>query len=386
MGLLKETHLVLFFMRGNSLRLWDTFGLLDREVRLYRELLPHLRSITFVTHGDIRDRRYTDRLNGIRLVCDAWRYPKIGDALGLVLGFGDEFFLLPKLHLLNEHGPMVIKSDQVKGAYIALKAARLFRKKFIARCGYLHSEFMERAYGPNSPRVQRARRLERKIFTAADRVVVTAPTMRQIVVQRYQVPAECVKVIPNYIETERFRPISNQRSQLRRICFVGRLEREKNLFALLQSLKGLDVELVLVGNGSLLERLREEANSTAVSVRFLGNVQNRRLPDILNSSTLFILPSFHEGQPKALLEAMACGLPVIGTNVPGIREVIRHRETGFLCGTTPGEIRAAIQNVLSDAKLRDRMGSRARQFIVEQCALDKVVKMELAILEEVLRE
>lgn len=386
MEFLKETNLVLFFMRGSSLRLLDTFGLLDREVALYRELRPHLRSITFVTHGDIRDWRYINRLDGIRLVCGAWRYPIMGDALGLVFGFGDEFFLVPKLHLLNQHGPMVIKSDQVKGAYIALKAARLFRKKFIARCGYLNSEFVEGVFGPNSPRVQRARRLERKIFTEADRVVVTTPAMRQIVVQRYQARAEQVKIIPNHVETDRFRPMSNQRSQPTRICFVGRLEREKNLFALLKSLKGLHVELVLVGNGSLLERLREEANSNVVSVRFLGNVQNQRLPDILNSSTLFVLPSFHEGQPKALLEAMACGLPVIGTNVPGIREVIRHRETGFLCGTTSGEIRAAIQEVLSNAKLRDRMGRRARQFVVEQCALDKVVKMELALLEEVLSE
>jgi glycosyltransferase involved in cell wall biosynthesis len=83
---------------------------------------------------------------------------------------------------------------------------------------------------------------------------------------------------------------------------------------------------------------------------------------------------------------MACGLPVIGTDVPGIRELIRHRETGYLCGTSPQEIRAAIQDVLDDMDLRTRMGCNAREFVVENFALEQVVEMELALLEEVSRE
>jgi glycosyltransferase involved in cell wall biosynthesis len=304
----------------------------------------------------------------------------------MLFGFGDEFLLIPKLHLLNHRGSMVIRSNQVKGAYVAMKTARLFRKKFVARCGYLLSELMEGTYGPTSPRVQKARKLEEKVFTTADQVVVTTETMRHIVVERYQVPAEQVMVIPEYVETDRFCPKSDQSGKQNRICFVGRLEREKNLFSLLEGVRDLNVELIVVGSGSLLEELRAKTNSNGLSVKFLGNVQNRRLPDILNSCSTLILPSFHEGQPKVLLEAMACGLPVIGTNVRGIRDVVRHGENGILCGITAVEIRAAIQELLGDAKLRQWLGRNARRFVVEHCALDKVVKMELEMLQEVLSE
>ena len=98
---------------------------------------------------------------------------------------------------------------------------------------------------------------------------------------------------------------------------------------------------------------------------------------------MFILPSLYEGHPKALLEAMACSRPVIGTDVIGIRELIRHRETGYLCGTSPEEIRAAIQDVLSDADLRNHMGHNAQEFVLEHFALERVVEMELALLSEV---
>lgn len=112
-------------------------------------------------------------------------------------------------------------------------------------------------------------------------------------------------------------------------------------------------------------------------------VSHIELPYCLNQASLLVLPSFHEGHPKALPEAMTCGLAVIGTEVPGIREVIRHDERGYLCGSSPEEIRSAIQDVLGDADLRVRMGRNAREFVVEHFALERVVEMELALLSEV---
>jgi len=375
MAHLKEAHLVLFFTRGISLKTWNDVGMLDREVALYRALRQHLRAITFVTYGDVRDLRHVKQLNGIRIICNILRLPQRLYSR-----------VLSDVYPMLWEGPVVFKSNQIPGADVALEASRRFRKKFIARCGYLYSEFMEREHGSSSRQAQRARILERKVFTAADRVVVTTLAMRHSVVQRYQIPAEHVIVIPNYIETSLFRPISNGSISLKRICFVGRLEEQKNLFALLEAVRGLDVELVMVGSGRLSERLRKEVNFRGLAVRFLGNVQHRELPKILNNAEAFVLPSFYEGHPKALLEAMACGLPVIGTDVPGIREIIRHRETGFLCGTSSDEIRAAIQETLSDRDLRTRMARNAREFIVEHFTLEQVVKMELALLKDVLRE
>ncbi len=138
----------------------------------------------------------------------------------------------------------------------------------------------------------------------------------------------------------------------------------------------------MIGSGPLGERLQEEVSINKLPVNFLGNVPHRQLPEILNNVSLFILPSYYEGHPKALLEAMACGLPVIGTDVTGIRELIHHRETGYLCGTSAGEIRVAIKEVLSDIDLCNYMGRNARNYVVEHFKLERVVEMELALLEE----
>jgi glycosyltransferase involved in cell wall biosynthesis len=97
---------------------------------------------------------------------------------------------------------------------------------------------------------------------------------------------------------------------------------------------------------------------------------------------VFILPSHFEGHPKTLIEAMACGLPVIGADTPGINNLIRHGETGFLCGTEPEQIREAIVSVLGDAGLRQRLGRNARDEAMATFSLDAIVQKELAVLEE----
>lgn len=352
------------------MKTWDDIGLLDREVALYRALRSHLRSISFVTYGDARDLVYAKRLDGIRVVCNRWKLPKC-------------FYtrLISHLYPMSWRGEVVFRSNQVRGADIPLRSALRFGKKFIARCGYLPSNIERWRYGGVSHEVQRAQQLEAKVFQAADRVVVTTAAIRQTIVERYGVEKEKVRIIPNYVDTLRFRPLPVSR-QNNLLCCVGRLEKEKNIQSLLDAITGLDVELAVIGGGDLREALIARAQKNRLPVHFLGNVANAELPAYLNKASAFILPSHIEHHPKALLEAMACGVPVIGTNVPGIRELIAHGETGYLCDTSPEGISTAIQDVLADADLRARMGRNAREFVVEHFALEKIVKMELALLEE----
>jgi glycosyltransferase involved in cell wall biosynthesis len=136
----------------------------------------------------------------------------------------------------------------------------------------------------------------------------------------------------------------------------------------------------VIGDGPLRQALAEKATRDGVHVRFLPSQPHGKLPHFLKQADLFVLPSYWEGHPKALLEAMACGLPVVGADVPGIGEVIRHGETGYLCDTSPAGIRAALQDVMADAALRARLGQNARQFVVENFSLDRVLDLELNLL------
>jgi glycosyltransferase involved in cell wall biosynthesis len=212
-----------------------------------------------------------------------------------------------------------------------------------------------------------ARRLERQAFRAADAVIVAAEADRRTIIDRYGLEPGPLHVIPNYVDTAVFRPMPEVTRDPGRITFIGRLDVQKNLSALLEAVEGLPgVELTVVGAGPLREPVHAAARRGSASVTFLGTRPHMELPALLNRSAVFVLPSLYEGNPKALIEAMACGVPVIGTRVPGIQELLVHRETGYLCGT--------------DAALRARIGSGAVAYVREHCSLDAAVDRELAIL------
>lgn len=365
----RPPHLVLFFTRGMSLKAWDDVGMFDREVALYRTLRPSLAGVTFVTYGGADDLDYAGRLDGIRIVCNRhdlsleWYLRQVRWILRLARG-----------------SRTVVKSNQVTGADLALEAARRAGRRFIARCGYLLSDFAERQGGEGSPGAAAARDLERRVFTGADHVIVTTAAMRDRVRRDYGVADARVTVVPNYVETERFRPEPSPQRKPNRLVFIGRLDTQKNPLALVEAVAGLDVELVMVGAGPLREPIEGMIRERGLPVSLLGNVPNRDLPALLNSAALFVLPSHYEGHPKALLEAMACGLPVVGADAPGIRELIRHGENGYLCRADAAGLRAAITELLGNPALMARLGQQARGFVEEGFSLARVARRELDLL------
>ena len=168
------------------------------------------------------------------------------------------------------------------------------------------------------------------------------------------------------------------------MCFVGRLDTQKNLESLLDALRGLpDVRLTVVGEGPLRSALEARARAHGVHAEFIGRVAHSDLPTVLNRSEVFVLPSHYEGNPKALVEAMACGLPVIGARSPGIKEIVIHGETGFLCGTSPAEIRSAVLEVSNDPALRERIRQGGLQYVQQSCSLTFAAERERAVLASI---
>jgi glycosyltransferase involved in cell wall biosynthesis len=352
---------------GMSLAVWDELGVFEREVELYRRLRPHLASITLVTYGGNRDLRLGDRLPGISILCNQWRLPGVVHRWRVGRLFGG-----------MRSGRLVVKSNQMQGADVALRAALSAGGAFVARCGYMLSDFTARTLGAEHPSARADRKLEARVFRCAQRCVVTTESMAATVAA-YGVERERVHVIPNYVDTERLSPAAAA-IQSARVCFVGRFDEQKNLFALVDSMAGIDAELVLVGDGPQAEALRARAAERGVRAEFTGRVPHAKLADVINGSSVFVLPSHFEGHPKALLEAMSCGAAVLATEVPGIREVVRHGETGWLCGTGAADLAAGLRTLLADPPLRARLGRAAREQILYECALDRVVDLELDVI------
>jgi glycosyltransferase involved in cell wall biosynthesis len=362
---------ILFFTYRVSLRTWVEQGIAARETEVYRRLLPRLGRIAFVTYGD-GDAALEPALGGIRVLP---RPARVGMAAMSVLA--------PWLYRREIRAAAVLKTNQASGAWTAVVAKWLFRKPLIVRCGYPWSF----NYARESPRWWRralVRRLERLAVRAADRVVVTSAAAGEYLVREHGLDAARVRVVPNAIDVARFAPDPAAVRDKGCVVFVGRLAPEKNLGALVEAVARVPgARLRLVGDGPERAALEVAARRAGAHVEFTGAVTNDTVPRLLHSGALFALPSRYEGQPKALLEAMACGMPVLGADVPGIREAVRHGETGWLCAPDADSLAAALRALLEDGGLRERLGRQARAAIEREHSVESVAERELAVIREV---
>ena len=364
-------QLVLFFTRGSSLKRWEEAGLLSRELAIYKGLQSEGVAITLVTYGNRDDLNFAVQIPGIKIICNRWSLPE-----------NWYIRLLPYLIRMTVGKKWIGKSNQTLGADIGLTVTRRAGQKFIARAGYLFSLNAERSHGSDSKEARYARVLEKEVFEHADRIVVTTKAIANEVKRRYFILDPKIVVIPNYVDTDLFFPGSREKGDGNRICYVGRMVAAKNFLTLLEAISDLSASLFVVGTGPLLEVAKQKAHKQKNNVTFWGNVPNNKLPQILNQCNLFVLPSLYEGHPKSLLEAMACGLPVIATNVPGNNDLIRHEIDGYLCGSSPGEIREAIRRLMGDKALCQRLEKNARARVVKEFSLNRIVELEMNLLKE----
>jgi len=371
-GRLKNKSFALFFTAGVSLKTWHDIGMIDREVSIYNKLSKYFKHIYFFTYGDEEDLRFKPYLaDNISII------PKKHVSNNILYSF-----MLPLIHRDILKHIDVVKTNQMWGSWSAVLAKLLYRNKLVVRTGYMLSINALRSNAKSEIKWI-LRIVESIAYKFADGVITSSQTNFEYVEKNYR-PSGLHVVIPNYVETDIFKPMETPKKE-NSICFVGRLSQEKNLYALVEALEGLcPTSLDIIGSGPLLRGLKDFIEHNNINVNFLGNVPNHKLPEILNQHEVFILPSLYENMPKTLLEAMACGMPVIGTNVKGINEVIEHGKNGILCSTDPASIREAIMTLMKDEELRKKLGKNARRTIVRNYGLDKLVRKELELLERVI--
>jgi glycosyltransferase involved in cell wall biosynthesis len=371
----KNKRLALFFTKKISLGTWAQVGNLDRETALYKKLSEYLKEVSFVTYGGKEDKKFSDKLDNIKLMPIKWHKRQTLTILELMLKY------YPELRRTN-----ILKTNQIQGAEIPIWLKKRFGKKLITRCGYLHSYCTEKRT-KDKRKIEEAIQLEAKAFSSADLGIVTAKWQRDFVVENYNIDPEKVKIIPNYVLTDIFKPYSGFEKEFD-LIYVGRSDEGKNLRSLLEALiflkkKNKNLSLILIGGSYRDKNLRELAVQYKLNITFKDNVPNFKLPMFINRAKVFILPSKYEGHPKSLIEAMGCGLPCIGCDVTGINEVIDHMETGYLCGTNYKSIADALDVVVFDKPLQKELGKNAREYVLSNYSFDKIFKMEKEALREV---
>lgn len=202
-----------------------------------------------------------------------------------------------------------------------------------------------------------------------------------------------VKVIPNGVDSRFFLPRKEQRvgGDPTKILFVGRFHRQKNLVFLLEQLARLRAadpqgwRLALVGDG-------EERASIEHSVCQLGladittlhgwQKDKQRLLQLYQQADVVVNPSLYEGMPNVVLEAMACGLPVVASAVPGNDSLVRPGETGFLFASGDGDAMcAALREIREKPGLALTFGKNGRRRVQEDFSWEHVAQCYLALFE-----
>lgn len=181
--------------------------------------------------------------------------------------------------------------------------------------------------------------------------------------------------------------------KINKLVYVGRLSAEKGvpvLFDSLQILKsrGYDFELNLLGDGDARQELEASANEYGISeqVQFAGFVDQKTIADTLKSSDIFVLPSFAEGIPVSLMEAMAMGVPVIATYVGGITELVIDKVTGqMVYPSDPEGLANAIAYYIDNPDECKRISKTAREKVTAEFNIDDQVD-KLAIHLNTARE
>lgn len=369
---LGNKNLGLLMTRGMSLSKWERVGNLERELKPYIELSKSFNKIFIFSYGEKEDVRYRNHLpKNIEIVSRPFFIPAFLYA-----------FLMPLIHAPTFRQIDILKTNQMDASWPGIIAKKLFSIKLVVRCGFELLDFLIRG-GRSKIKIMYASMLEKFAYRYADKIILTSESDKEFVKNRFKIDPNFISVIPNYIDTEKFKPLGLAKEP-GRVVFVGRLEAQKNLLVLISAMSGLPAALYLVGNGSLKDVIKKRAEEAGVLIEFLGNISQADMPAELGKSEIFVLPSLYEGNPKALLEAMSAGLPCVGTDVKGIKEVIDSGTDGMLVKSDPESLRAALKSLLENPDLRAKLGSNARETILRMYSLEIILIKEKAIYENLL--
>ncbi len=239
---------------------------------------------------------------------------------------------------------------------------------------------------------------QRLAAARCDRVVCVSESVRRAHARRAGLPQSAYEVIPNGIDVEAYARNDTARGVLREqwgvpaeavlVAMVGRLDYQKGVSTFLDALahlagRGVIVEAVIAGDGPrrpLVESYLRTGEGGR-RCRHLGFV--RDVPSVLSAADVLAMPSRWEGFGLAAAEAMAAGLPVVGTDVSGLRDVIVDGQTGVLVAPddAPG-LAGALERLARDAGLRERMGQAGRRRATERFHIrDNVRRHENLYLE-----
>jgi glycosyltransferase involved in cell wall biosynthesis len=370
----KKPTVALVFSHGIGLRTWHKAGFLAREIDYYRNIADSIGNVTFLTYDTVDPMSSTGMpdVSPIQVVFNnKWLNYRL---------FG---LLAPLLKYRSLKGVDVIKTNQFFGSWTGLILKWVLRKPLLARCGYVWSLNVRRS-GAGAVRNWMTRLVERFVLKRADAIAVPDQLALNYLSKLHGITSGKFTILPNFVDTDRFKPGDVSGRSKNPFLFVGRLSEEKrSALAVAAASHVEDAQLDVVGDGKEFENLRLAAEELP-NVVLLGSLPHSEVSEKMGSALGLLITSRYEGSPKAVIEAMASGLPVIAVKAPGVMEIVEDGVNGLLVDPEPEAIAAAMRLLIDDPKLWLKLSENGRQMAVDIYSKTRVLEKEISLLSRLI--
>jgi glycosyltransferase involved in cell wall biosynthesis len=230
------------------------------------------------------------------------------------------------------------------------------------------------------------------LWPLSTRIVCNAYALKGVIVRLHSVDPSRIAVVPNAVPADFFFPSNGDKAAEPTVLYVGRLVPEKDLFTLLEGFRLTlqripNARLNIVGNGRLKGKLEDfiRRNSLQPSVRLLPGRNDIR--PLLRQAWVFVMTSISEASPNVILEAMATELPVVGTRVGGIPELVQDGDTGIVVHPeNPQGVADALTRLLDDEDVRRHMGRKGRERVLAFHTMERMIEQTQRVLIEAVNE
>ncbi len=302
------------------------------------------------------------------------------------------FAFVELVRLYRRIRPQIVQQVAMKPVLYGSFAAWVARVPVVINIfGGLGYAFTDRPEDTSVLRALLQRGLQSAIALSRSVVVVQNADDRDVLVRAKIVNPSRIRLIPGSgVDVQRFVPVDPPSGDPI-VMLAGRMLWDKGVGEFVDAVVGLKqravkARFVLVGrcdqgNPTAITEERLHEWTREHGIEWWGH--REELPAVLGSATVVVLPSYREGLPKVLLEAAACGKAMVATDVPGCREVVRHRQTGLLVPVRDSAALAdAIGELLGSPELRTALGAHARELVVQQYATMRIGEAFLSLYRE----
>jgi glycosyltransferase involved in cell wall biosynthesis len=359
---------------------WELLGISERESKLWREYYERGWNVWVVTSSKVD----AERLNEIKRKYPDFTFLISGQNLFNLQNLKEMLiFGIRSRRLVKLGGKVVIRTNQLLGSHIGVFLQLLTNGHLIIRQGFNAVDNTEASTLVEDYKISFLKIYEKIFVRKAYSLEFTSLESARRTLERTKVDKQYT-VIPNFVDLELWErgpetSYPHRRDELV-VGFFGRLEEEKNLVNLMAAAAQVNgVELVIIGNGSLQEEICEIAQTDPSKFRISNRKTQEEIVSIAKQWDFAVFPSLYEGNPKAILEMLLLGVPVLATNVRGINEIVIHGENGFLVDGVDVDnvVQLLQQGKKSSFETRAKLSLNGQRLIAKKYGLKSIVDSQI---------